>query len=206
MGYDYRSSSSSPVGSIAPIGGPTYDIRDTIRNYVARVPASKVILGVPYYGRAWSTSTSGAPREEHLGHEVRVLGDGDLRQRRATSRSSTARRYDPVEGVAWTVYRRENCTPTYGCVKPWRQLYFDDAKALKAKYDLVNQYGLRGAGIWALGYDGTRPELYAAIKAKFITDTIPPTIKRASISSGLISPERRRAARHHHGDADARPG
>ena len=27
--------------------------------------------------------------------------------------------------------------------------------ALQAKYDLVNRYGLRGAGIWALGYDGT---------------------------------------------------
>ena len=44
-----------------------------------------------------------------------------------------------------------------------------------AKYDLVNAYGLRGAGIWALGYDGTRPELWNAIQAKFITDTTPPT-------------------------------
>jgi flagellar hook assembly protein FlgD len=96
--------------------------------------------------------------------------------------------YDTGDGVAWTAYRRENCTPTYGCVKPWRQLYVDDAKALKAKYDLVNQYGLRGAAIWALGYDGTRPELYSAIKAKFITDTVPPTIKSGSISSSLVSP------------------
>ena len=72
-------------------------------------------------------------------------------------------------------YRRQNCTTAYGCVTPWRQLYYDDATALRAKYDLVNRYGLRGVGIWALGYDGTRPELYAAIKAKFITDKVPPT-------------------------------
>ncbi len=102
---------------------------------------------------------------------------------REFARRPTGRRYDPVEGVAWTAYRRENCTPTYGCVKPWRQLYFDDAKALKAKYDLVNRYGLRGAGIWALGYDGTRPELYAAIKARFITDTVPPAISAARSAS-----------------------
>jgi hypothetical protein len=40
----------------------------------------------------------------------------------------------------------------------------------------VNAYGLRGAGIWALGYDGTRPELWNVIKAKFITDTAPPVV------------------------------
>ena len=45
------------------------------------------------------------------------------------------RKWDPVQGVAWTVYRRENCTATYGCVKPWRQIYYDDAKALGLKYD-----------------------------------------------------------------------
>jgi hypothetical protein len=30
MGYDYKGSSSDTAGSIAPIGGPVYDITDTI--------------------------------------------------------------------------------------------------------------------------------------------------------------------------------
>ncbi len=187
MGYDYRSSSSTPVGSIAPIGGPTYDIRDTLKAYVARIPASKVILGVPYYGRAWSTSSSSVHAKNISGTKY----GGSVTVPYVTAREfgvTYGKSYDAVDGVAWTAYRRQNCTPAYGCVKPWRQLYFDDAKALKAKYDLVNQYGLRGSGIWALGYDGTRPELYAAIEAKFITDTVPPTIKSGSISSGLVSP------------------
>ncbi len=187
MGYDYRSASSSPVGSIAPIGGPTYDIRDTIRAYLAEAPASKVILGVPYYGRAWSTSTSKLHAKNisgtKYGASTTVTYD--------TARDYAAKygkNYDALEGVAWTVYRRENCTAKYGCVKPWRQLYYDNATAIKAKYDLVNHYGLRGAGIWALGYDGGRTDLYSAIKAKFITDSVPPTITSASISAGLISP------------------
>jgi hypothetical protein len=70
-------------------------------------------------------------------------------------------------------------------VNPYRQLYVDDARTLGKKYDLVNVYGLRGAGIWALGYDGTRPELWAALQAKFITDTVPPTI------TGRRCPQRR---------------
>ncbi len=187
MGYDYRTASSASVGSIAPIGGSTYDVRDTVKSYVSRVPASKVILGVPYYGRAWSTASSALGAKNISGTKNGASASvvyGTARQYALDHGKS----WDPVEGVAWTAYRRQNCTATYGCVNPWRQLYFDDAKALKAKYDLVNQKDLRGVGIWALGYDGTRTELYQALEDKFITDTIPPVISSASISSGLISP------------------
>jgi spore germination protein YaaH len=168
MGYDYRTAGSSPVGSIAPIGGPTYDITDTVLAYNARVPASKLILGVPYYGRAWSTDSDQLHATNTSGTKygasttvIYATGIGVLQEH--------GKRYDPGDGVAWTAYRRENCSATYGCVTSWRQLYMDDAKALRAKYDIVNNYGLRGAGIWALGYDNARPELWAALKDKFVS-------------------------------------
>ncbi len=187
MGYDYRSSGSKTVGSVAPIGGPGYDIRDTIRAYLARVPPSKVILGVPYYGRAWSTTTNKLHAKnisgEKYGPSVSVVYQ-DARAAIAVA----GRRYDRTEGVAWTAYRRQNCTKAYGCVTSWRQLYFDDATALKAKYDLVNGYGLRGVGLWALGYDGNRRDLTKAIVAKFIRDKVPPLIVGASLSAPLLSP------------------
>jgi spore germination protein YaaH/flagellar hook assembly protein FlgD len=187
MGYDYRSSTSSPVGSIAPIGGARYDIRQTLAAYVSRVPASKLILGVPYYGRAWSTATNGLNARNISGSKYGA--SATVLYETARSYAATyGRSYDPIEGVAWTAYRRDNCTATYGCVTAWRQIYYDDATALRAKYDLVNRYGLRGAGIWALGYDGTRPELYQAIADKFITDTIPPSIRSGSLSAAAFSP------------------
>jgi spore germination protein YaaH len=170
MGYDYRSSGSSPVGSIAPIGGAAYDITDTVKAYKARVPASKLILGVPYYGRAWSTSSDNLNATNISGTKygssttvIYATGIGVLQEH--------GKRYDTREGVAWTAYRRQNCSSTYGCVTSWRQLYMDDARALRAKYDIVNNYGLRGAGIWALGYDNARPELWTAIKDKFVSAT-----------------------------------
>ena len=70
---------------------------------------------------------------------------------------------------------------------PWREIYYDDATALGQKYDLVNRTNLRGAGIWALGYDGTRTELYQVLKDKFITDTVPPVISASSISGPFVS-------------------
>jgi flagellar hook assembly protein FlgD/GH18 family chitinase len=187
MGYDYRSGSSNPVGSVAPLSGPGYDIGDTVAAYASRVAPSKIILGVPYYGRAWSTDRSSI-------HAANISGTrygASTTVVYATARQYAAdhgRQWDPIEGVAWTAYRRQNCTATYGCVNPWREIYFDDAQALGLKYDLVNRYGLRGAGLWALGYDGTRPELYQVLKDKFITDTIPPKITASTLSSSLMSP------------------
>ncbi|HEY8631930.1 MAG TPA: glycosyl hydrolase family 18 protein, partial [Candidatus Limnocylindrales bacterium] len=175
MGYDYRASASSPVGSVAPLTRTGYDIRDTVAAYAARVPASKLILGVPWYGRAWSTSTNLLNASNTSGTKFGAS---------TTVAYSTAadylarygRQYDGIEQVAWTAYQRQNCTATYGCVTSWRQIYVDDAAALEAKYDVVNAYGLRGAGIWALGYDGTRTELWQAIQRKFAADITPPSI------------------------------
>ncbi len=187
MGYDYRGSTSSPVGSVAPLSRSGYDIRDTVAAYAARVSPSKLILGVPYYGRAWSTATN-------LAHARNISGTKFGASSAVIYTSAVpfferhGKRYDTTEQVAWTVYRRQNCTTTYGCVNPWRQLYVDDAPALRAKYDLVNRYNLRGAGIWALGYDGTRPELWNAIKIKFIDDTVPPAISGGSLSATVFSP------------------
>ncbi|GAC1663588.1 MAG: hypothetical protein NVS9B8_02860 [Candidatus Limnocylindrales bacterium] len=174
MGYDYRSSQSSPVGSVAPLNGSGHDIRDTIAAYTARVSPGKLILGVPYYGRAWSTSgnalnatnTSDAMTGQSTAFDYATAADYLTRY---------GRRYDPIEQVAWTAYQRQTCSAAGRCVTSWRQLYIDDAAAIGAKYDLVNAYGLRGAGIWALGYDGTRPELWAAIQSRFVSDSTPPT-------------------------------
>jgi spore germination protein YaaH/flagellar hook assembly protein FlgD len=187
MGYDYRTGTSAVAGSVAPSAGPTYDIGDTIRAYLARIPASKVILGVPYYGRAWSTSSS-ALNAKNISGTKNGASTTAVYTTAVQFAADHGRKWDSVEGVAWTVYRRRNCTATYGCVSPWRELYYDDAKALGLKYDLINHYDLRGAGIWALGYDGTRPELYAMLKAKFITDTVPPVISASSLSNAFVSP------------------
>ena len=170
MGYDYRGSSANPVGSIAPLTGPTYSITDTIRAYTARVSPSKLILGVPYYGRAWSTDTDQVNARNISGTQYGTS---------ATVFYSTAigfleqygRRWDARDQVAWTAYPRQTCSSTYGCATSWRQLYLDDRQALEAKYDLVNREGLRGVGIWALGYDDRRPELNEALAAKFLTDS-----------------------------------
>ncbi len=170
MGYDYRGSGSSPVGSIAPLAGPRYDIADTLDAYLARVPASKLILGVPYYGRAWSTDSS-ALNARNISGSTYGYSSAVVYGSAMDYLAANGRRYDALEQVAWTLYHTDSCTGS--C---WRQLYVDDVQALGAKYDLVNRRGLRGVGMWALGYDGTRPELYRLLRQKFVDDTTPPVV------------------------------
>ena len=179
MGYDYRTASSSPVGSIAPLDRTGYDIRDTIAAYTARVPPSKVILGVPVLRPRLVDEQQRPPRDEHERNQVRRLDDRRLRHRRRLPRRSTA--------ASTTRPRASRGPPTSARTAPRRTAASPRGASSTsttrprcgAKYDLVNSYGLRGAGIWALGYDGTRTELWAAIQRKFVTDTTAAGVRRA---------------------------
>ena len=173
MGYDYRTASSGSAGSIAPLGGPTYDLVDTVLAFTDRVPARKLILGVPYYGRAWSTVSDKPRSKTHTGAKYGWSASVTYDTAVALAKQH-GRRYDRRDASAWIAYKRRTCSASSGCVTTWREVYYDDAQSLRAKYDMINRYGLRGAGIWALGYDGSRPELYQSIVAKFLHDTTAP--------------------------------
>ncbi len=57
----------------------------------------------------------------------------------------------------------------------WVQGYYDDAVSLAAKWDMVNQRGLLGTGMWTLLMDAGPQELWNLLAAKFVNDTTPPT-------------------------------
>jgi spore germination protein YaaH len=164
MGYDYRVGTAARAGSIAPLVRTGDDLKQTLAAYLAATSPSKLILGLPYYGRAWSTKSDALnawtrPQGSTYGYSQTV------RYRIAARKARQyGRRYDVNEQAAWTAYRYRHC---YDCPVTWRELYYDDTESLGVKYDLVNDSNLRGAGIWALGYDGRRTELYALLKLKF---------------------------------------
>lgn len=173
MGYDYRTAGSNHAGSIDPLNGPAYDLTDTVRAYTARVSPSRIILGIPWYGRAWSTVSDAVRARtqsgEQYGHSAAVRYETV-----APLVAQHGRRWDEVEKSPYLVYQRQNCSATYGCVTSWRQVYYGDAESMKLRYALVNDYNLRGAGIWALGYDGGHPELYRALAESFRVDKAAP--------------------------------
>jgi spore germination protein YaaH/flagellar hook assembly protein FlgD len=184
MGYDYRIGSASRSGSIAPLSGPAYDLADTVRAYKRRVPGSRLILGVPWYGRAWSTA-SASPRSKTLtgakyGYSAAVTYENAIEYAK-----KHGRKWDAVEQSPYVVYRRKNCTRKYGCVTSWRQIWYEDAASLKRRYALVNEYDLRGAGMWALGYEGGRRELYKAVSQTLHVAHAAPSARLKSLAANV---------------------
>jgi spore germination protein YaaH len=153
MAYDYHWSGSAFTGPVAPLGGwGTYDVPWTVQDYFTwgTLPG-QLLLGVPYYGYLWDTA-SGSPGA-------------------ATTSSGVARTYAQAEveaelhGALWDA---PSSTPWIRWQAPgWKQLWYDDAASLSAKYDLVLGEGLAGVGIWALGYDGANGELWIALAESF---------------------------------------
>jgi spore germination protein YaaH len=182
MGYDYRGASTGYVGSIDPLAGPAYDLQDTLNAYAARVAPSKLILGLPWYGRAWSTVSD---QVNALNQSGTQYGSSNtvVYDTAADYAVQHGRRWDSRELTPWVAYLRENCTTTYGCVTSWRQIYYDDPTSLKLRYDMVNRMGLRGAGIWALGYDGARTDMRQAIAQKFLIDTTAPLAEIVALNA-----------------------
>jgi hypothetical protein len=172
MAYDMHianmrdASGAEHAGPTAPLNGWTYNDTTSVQQYLTKAPASKVILGVPYYGVKWSTTTNApyalttSSAQPDTYANVRV----DLNCSHATST------WDGTASAWWAAwYSPASGDPCGANYTSWRELYYDDATSLGLKYDLVNSNGLRGIGMWTLDYQGTSTDLWNEISLKFVS-------------------------------------
>ena len=69
------------------------------------------------------------------------------------------------------LWDNESLTPWYAFYSGvWNQGWYDDEESLALKYDMIREADLQGAGIWALGYDGSRTELWDCLEESFCGD------------------------------------
>jgi len=167
MAYHYNGSWSRRAGSVAPLRRSSYDVTDTVDAYLAETSPDKLILGVPYYGYLWATETGEAhsltrPPSSRWGYPTSVI-----HRTAARLAAEHGRRWDTVERGAWSRWRSRACD---SCPVTWRQLYYEDARSAGLKYDLVKRRGLRGSGIWALGYEGDRAEMEQALRDAYLAE------------------------------------
>ncbi len=147
MAYDesYRGSAEKPVASIQFVENSIKTILDE------GVSPTKVVLGVPFYGRIWGGNGS-------------MVGDGisswetmDLVKQFKGTVSYDALSQSPKatftipNGQEGIIGWKKLTAGTYG-------VWFENAQSIKAKLDLVDRYGLRGSGSWSLGQE--LPEIW----------------------------------------------
>jgi len=166
MGYDYSWSGSSRAGGVAPMESSyMLDVNQSVNDFLSLMPASKLIWGVPYYGRTWRTTSSALNAPTVAG------ASGYSKAYYYTGAKSLAaahgRRWDALGSVPWFVYYDST-------VHSWIEGYYDDVASLGVKYDMINRRGLAGVGMWHLLMDGGVSDLWNLVANKFQKDTVPP--------------------------------
>jgi spore germination protein YaaH len=136
---------------------------EALATYVNTVSPSKIILGIPYYGYDWPTTTN----------TLMAPAAG----------SPTAQTYAQIVSQNHPVYwDTQTSTPwtSYQINGQWHETYYDDPASVALKVALASYYDVAGVGVWALGMDGNSPQMLAALlgKSSVIKDPLagpPPT-------------------------------
>ena len=124
-GYTY-----GPPMAVAPLP----NVRAVVEYALTEIPAEKLWLGVPNYGYDWPLPfLQGETRATSISPQYAV-------SLAARYRSSIS--YDETAQAPWFRYTDENGTE--------HEVWFEDARSLRAKLSLIPEYGLDGAGYWNL--------------------------------------------------------
>jgi hypothetical protein len=164
MGYAYfwgGSSHAGPTGILLTDDfWRTYSYGSELRSmaeYSALVDEEqrdKIVMGVPYYGREWTTvdEALGSATIDSIGAVTYAAAALDLEE------PDIVRLWDDRSLSPWYVFHDG---------VDWHQVYYDDEESLAWKYRLVDEQGLGGIGIWALRYDADHEALWDEIDAAF---------------------------------------
>jgi putative cell wall-binding protein len=147
MTYDY---STSTPGAIAPIAW----MKKVLSFAQSQgLDMSKVLLGIPYYGRDWTKAgdTTYSAKSVGLTDATSIAATYSAALQRDTSNGDAV-------GIPYFTYTdKANAQHT---------VYFDDLQSWEAKLGLLDTYGLGGIGSWSLYWvsKDTAPTLFALLK------------------------------------------
>lgn len=143
MTYDWGCIACPPM-AVAPIP----EIRKVLDYAVTAIPREKILMGVPFYGFDWTL-----PFESG---DTAILVDY-ISALQLAARYGVSIQYDIEAEAPFFNYIDETGAEHI--------VWFDDARSFKAKYNLVNEYGLRGVSYWSLNSEA--PQNWPVVSSMF---------------------------------------
>ena len=123
-GYTY-----GPPLAVAPIR----NVRQVVEYALTEMPPDKIWLGIPNYGYDWILPYQRGRRATSISNQYAVV---------LANRYGAAIRYDEQAQSPWFRYVDEAGRE--------HEVWFEDARSIRAKLALIPEYGLYGAGYWNL--------------------------------------------------------
>jgi spore germination protein YaaH len=161
MAYDFHRSSSTVAGPVAPLFGGKKewdsDISEHLQAFLDSVPSEKILLGIPFYGYEWQTTS-----REAQAHTFPESGStaSFKRVQNLLQEKETLKVQEHWNEAALSPYiSYEEDGEIY-------VVYYENSRSISYKLDFVNQLDLAGVAIWALGYEGDSRELWDVINRK----------------------------------------
>ena len=162
MGYAYYYQGSSNTGPCDPLyhfgSNYNYSLSRSITYYLDKgCPADKLIMGLPYYGYQWPTSSLNVPS--------------------STTGSGTAKTYKQVKNnvsgfysSANHQYDQDSYTDIYTFNdNGFQQCFITKENGFRKRLEHIERSGIGGIGIWALGYDDGYNDFWDGIN-DYLTD------------------------------------
>jgi spore germination protein len=135
MTYDHHGESDPP----GPVAGYEW-VEAAVHYAVARIPRSKLLLGIPFYGREWVQPSAPGPTPK-----ARSLAFPDAQE--LLGRPGIASHWDDRWRTGWFEYHDASGQHTG---------WYEDSKSLAAKLLVMRRYRLRGFAAWRLGEEDPR--------------------------------------------------
>lgn len=123
-GYTY-----GPPLAVAPIR----NVRQVVEYALTEMPPDKIWLGIPNYGYDWILPYQRGRRATSISNQYAVV---------LAARYGASIRYDEQAQSPWFRYVDEAGRE--------HEVWFEDARSIRAKLALIPEYGLYGAGYWNL--------------------------------------------------------
>ena len=178
MAYDFSTTSPGPIG-------PLPWTEDGVKYAITQMPASKVFLGIPGYGRDWITKVEGVcPKDFTSSVVVGAKAAVVMREALNLAVSNNALpTYNTTHAESTFTYKKTYVDPTNSasfCTAS-RTVWYPDERSYAARTNLVGKYRLGGIAVWTFGMENT-----AAITAiRDIAKSIAPDQVIGTLSTDL---------------------